>query len=280
MGLDPIGATPDPHFAESPGDTKSTAPDFSSMIAKGGHVPSSPPDNQWRSADTAHPPDDQLAMRTDPVDLLGPRPERGTVASPPSELPAAPGLLAQIPPGEPSLPAPATEPAGPAATEEVPPLHPRYQELFDTNVSDLTVNIKPPAGAFPDQMPLPPSQAGEVYSPDGMSSRGWAHTSYQWEATGLAHQPLYFEQPNLERYGYAPTRSRFGQSVISAAHFFGSVFILPYRLGAEPVYEQQYVLGHYRPGSYVPYEIHRPPLSWKGGALETAAVVGLIFAIP
>jgi hypothetical protein len=178
------------------------------------------------------------------------------------------------------LPAPARGASDPPSSSDGAAFDPRYQELFATKVSDLTVQIRPPVGFLPEEAQMPASQAGEVYWPDGTSTRGWARSGYHWEATALAHQPLYFEQVNLERYGYAPTRSRFGQSILSAAHFFGSVFILPYRLGAEPVHEHQYVLGHYRPGSCAPYKIHRPPLDWKGGALETATIVGLIFAIP
>jgi hypothetical protein len=188
--------------------------------------------------------------------------------------------LAQAPSG--ALPVPTSE-SGPAIARAAiadASAEERYESLFSTQVRDLTVNIRPAGGALPDEVRLPHAPDAEAAAPDGMWTRGWAHSNYHWEATGQCHGPLYFEQVNLERYGYAPTRSRFGQSILSGAHFFSSVFILPYRLGAEPVYECQYTLGHYRPGSCVPYRFERPPLDWKGGALETVAIVGLIFAIP
>ena len=57
------------------------------------------------------------------------------------------------------------------------------------------------------------------------TGRGWMPYSYYWEAAALAHRPVYFEEINLERYG-----NSFGlvQPVVSAAHFFGTMPLLPY----------------------------------------------------
>jgi hypothetical protein len=144
----------------------------------------------------------------------------------------------------------------------------------------LGVDILPTGDSFPSEVRLPSDPTGEAATLDPMTTRGWAYTEYAWEATGLSHRPLYFEQVNLERYGYAPTRSRIGQSILAGAHFFGSTLILPYQMGAEPINDAIYTLGHYRPGSRVPYQFIYPPLDWKGGALETVTILGLIFAIP
>jgi hypothetical protein len=153
-------------------------------------------------------------------------------------------------------------------------------ELATKPITQVTTDIIPARGEFPREVRLPSDPAGDATPRDSLLTRGWAHSGYSWEATGLFHRPLYFEQPNLERYGYAPTRSCFGQSILAGAHFFGSALILPYRLGAEPINDAVYTLGHYRPGSCVPYRFERPPLDWKGGALETVTIVGLILAIP
>jgi hypothetical protein len=110
------------------------------------------------------------------------------------------------------------------------------------------------------------------------SGRTWPQTCYTWKASGLCHKPLYFEQPHMERYGHSwgPVLD----SVISGAHFFASVPLLPYRMGLEPPCECIYPLGHYRPGSCAPRYIEPWPFSIRGGALQATAVTGLIFAVP
>jgi hypothetical protein len=165
-------------------------------------------------------------------------------------------------------------------TDGDPPPREFQLGLASKPIASVSVDITPPSGDFPSEIRLPSDPTGDAPPLDPLTNRGWAHSEYCWQATGLFHRPLYFEQPNMERYGYAPTRSRTGQSILAGAHFFGSVLILPYRMGAEPINDAVYTLGHYRPGSCVPYRFERPPLDWKGGALETVTLVGLIFAIP
>jgi hypothetical protein len=110
------------------------------------------------------------------------------------------------------------------------------------------------------------------------AGRSWSQTCYTWKASGLCHKPLYFEQVHMERYGHSwgPVLD----PVISGAHFFASVPLLPYHMGLEPPCECIYPLGHYRPGSCAPHYIEPWPWSIRGGALQAAAVTGLIFAVP
>ncbi len=104
-----------------------------------------------------------------------------------------------------------------------------------------------------------------------------AWTGVYWEAPATYHRPLYYENVNLERHGYS-----FGlaQPFISAGHFVGTTFILPYRLAAEPTRERIYTLGHQRPGNPVPFQLHWPPPSGLGGVAEAGVITGLIFLIP
>lgn len=99
-----------------------------------------------------------------------------------------------------------------------------------------------------------------------------------WEAPATCHYPLYFEEVNLERYGY----SHFGclQPVASAAHFFGTVPLLPYKMTLHPSRECLYTLGHYRPGSCVPYRINQLPLRLSAAAVEGLVVTSAVFLIP
>jgi len=67
---------------------------------------------------------------------------------------------------------------------------------------------------------------------------------------------------------------------LSGAHFFATVPLLPYKMAVDPACECIYTLGHYRPGSPVPHQIHRFPLRPVAGGVEAVAITGLIYAIP
>lgn len=109
------------------------------------------------------------------------------------------------------------------------------------------------------------------------TSRTWNGMTYYWDASHLIHQPLYFEDVNLERNGYSRGHA---QPFVSAARFFGRLPLLPYALIAHPHYRAEYALGDARPGSPTPYVHVRPPLSGGGALFEAAVVTGLFFAIP
>lgn len=119
--------------------------------------------------------------------------------------------------------------------------------------------------------------------------RPWILSSCYWDASGLFHHPLYFENPNSERLGQS--YGKFSQPLVETARFYGSVAILPYMLGAMPPGECQYVLGHVRPGDCVPcinqgtirhgfHDRCETKATIRGAVYQTAAVVGLIFIVP
>jgi hypothetical protein len=110
------------------------------------------------------------------------------------------------------------------------------------------------------------------------TGRDWMQTWYTWKASGLCHKPLYFEQAHMERWGHSwgPVLD----PVISGAHFFGSVPLLPYRMGLEPPCECIYPLGHYRPGNCAPHYIEPFPWSLRAAAVQAGATTGLIYALP
>ena len=110
--------------------------------------------------------------------------------------------------------------------------------------------------------------------------RLWEPLGYCWESPALCHRPLYFEEVNLERYGYTSPRMRLLQPAVSGARFFATVPALPYLINARPPCECVYTLGHYRPGSCVPYRRHWPELRVLPTSVEAAAATGLVFLIP
>ena len=89
-----------------------------------------------------------------------------------------------------------------------------------------------------------------------------------WRSPDMVHNPLYFEEANLERYGN--TRGRL-QPFYSGLHFFSAVATLPYKKGVRPPRDCEFSLGHYRPGDCNP--AYRPTLERNGKALIRQGLV-------
>ncbi len=101
---------------------------------------------------------------------------------------------------------------------------------------------------------------------------------FHWEASNLKHNPLYFEDAALERYGHtwpAPI-----QPFISTGKFGLQLVGLPYQMTLDPVHKDQYTLGWYRPGECAPKKIYQIPLNAKAAAVQAGVVTGLIFLVP
>jgi hypothetical protein len=113
---------------------------------------------------------------------------------------------------------------------------------------------------------------------DRFVPRAWPEITYLWKASGLCHKPLYFEQVQLERYGHSwgPVLD----PVMSGAHFFATVPLLPYKMGIESPGECIYTLGYYRPGNCAPYMIPAVPFTWRAAAYEAGAAAGVILIFP
>lgn len=138
------------------------------------------------------------------------------------------------------------------------------------NSVDLSIRVDGvPGQDFPYECTLGSSQ---------LEPRVWPQITYTWKASALCHKPLYFEQVQLERYGHTTLPDV--QPLVSGAHFFGSVAILPYKMGLETPNECIYALGHYRPGSCAPYYIEALPFTWRAAAFQAGAVTGINFALP
>jgi hypothetical protein len=104
----------------------------------------------------------------------------------------------------------------------------------------------------------------------------WAgQNDFHWKASGLFSNPLYFEDVSLERYG----QESCVQNAVSTAKFFGTVAILPYKMGVDCPREHDYKLGYIRPGNCAPPVCERLPFSLRGCAAQAGAVtgVGLLF---
>jgi hypothetical protein len=200
----------------------------------------------------------------DPFEHLSPEPVSHVAAA--AFQGAAPAAL------EP-LPAPPIASAQPAAPDEP------GADWSPKPLSELSTNTLPPAGVLPrnywgERAP----QHVACFDPCG-TTRGWPVNSFNWVASCLCHNPLYFEEINLERYGYGCCECL--QPAASAAHFFATVPALPYMMAVDCPGECDYTLGHYRPGSCPPRRHHCcTRCSALGGLSAGGVATGLVFLIP
>ena len=106
--------------------------------------------------------------------------------------------------------------------------------------------------------------------------RDFAHIHYCWEPTNLYHNPIYFEDVPLERYGHT-RHYLLIQPFFSVSKFALQLVGLPYQMSLFPMWDRQYSLGYYRPGEYVPYKYYQIPLNAKAAAVEAGVIAGSYF---
>jgi len=179
-------------------------------------------------------------------------------------------------------------PAQPRAAEPPPPvriapvMEPNAAPLFEKcvsprslkSISSITADIgfKPEDLTGNKRRPPECSLDNEPFRP-----RQWRPLTFAWTAAGTCHNPIYFEDEQLERYGHAwgPVK----QTTISAVQFFATVPLVPYFMGVYPPNECIYDLGQYRPGSCAPYYLDPLPLSVRGALYEGLFPLGAIPAL-
>ncbi len=116
------------------------------------------------------------------------------------------------------------------------------------------------------------------YKESGTLDRYFGDTNFQWTATNVHHNPLYFEDVTLERYGH--DHHPLVQPVISVGKFSGQLLGLPYQMVLHPVHEDVYPLGYYRPGEPTPRLLYQIPLNAEAAAVTGAVYTGLFFLLP
>lgn len=146
---------------------------------------------------------------------------------------------------------------------------PKPDEIQLKKIAEISYDISASKGNFPPECGM----GDETYEP-----RSWPQTTFTWTASALCHKPLYFEDVQLERYGHS--WGPYIQPLVSGAHFFLTVPVLPYKMGLYPPNECIYTLGYYRPGSCAPYMLDPLPLSVRAGFVQAGVWTGGAFLIP
>jgi hypothetical protein len=101
---------------------------------------------------------------------------------------------------------------------------------------------------------------------------------YAWQASNISYNPLYYEDPQLERYGHS--YPFFIQPAVSIGRFVVQAAGWPYQAVIDPPHCEVYPLGFYRPGECSPKLIYQIPLNLEAGLVEAGAIAGTYFLFP
>lgn len=142
--------------------------------------------------------------------------------------------------------------------------------------SSFLSRIKPIREITPYFQPEPLPEIQNL--PDSSTNRNFVPAHYTWAASNVYHNPLYFEDAALERYGH--THHHLVQPFVSVGKFGAQFVGLPYQMAIDPVWDEQYTLGWYRPGEPAPRLFYQVPWNWKAAATAAGTYTGLIFLFP
>jgi hypothetical protein len=193
-------------------------------------------------------------------------PGQPTPMQPESNAADEPPTLRPLIPRRPGMPDPGyARPETSGRPRNIRDILPTYNRTFDEDIrkfarqqAQLYDVPGAPAGPFPQ--------------------RAFPATAYCWEPSNLYHYPLYFQDPQLERYGH--TYGDHVQPFVSIARFGVQFVGLPYQMTIAPPNCPIYALGWYRPGECAPKLHYQIPLNLKAALVEAAVVTGIAFAIP
>ncbi len=140
---------------------------------------------------------------------------------------------------------------------------PRQREaVLNNNMPESQQNLVPKDIPFPDQ------ELKQRLSPDRL---------FSWEASNLFHNPLYFEDAPLERYGHPHGHL---QPLFSLTRMSVQLVGLPYQTVIDSPHTKRYTLGWYRPGEPAPHLHYQIPLNIEAAAAQGLAVTGAAFLVP
>jgi hypothetical protein len=124
----------------------------------------------------------------------------------------------------------------------------------------------------PLEFPKEPSVSKEVYA-----GRAWPCSTEYAEPNYVCYRRPYFEQVNLQRYGWD---LGFVTPAVSTSKFFWDVFWLPHNLATEPGRHFECNRGYCLPGDPTPLYWYPPNPSLTGMAAQGAALTGVLYAFP
>jgi hypothetical protein len=213
-------------------------------------------------------------------------------AQPPAENGANDGSSIRLRPLEDNLPPvarqtptvesleadPAADSRSPAATNQparrIAAVVHGVRVFLPKKIDEISVDIRQG-----DNIPLDlATGAFQAVEKDPSRDETWVPRQFMWQASEFWHRPLYFDDVPLERYGQM--HHPLVQPILSGAHFFGNIPLLPYKMGIDRPCDEIATLGYYRPGSAAPAVGRRLPLEADAASIEAATWIGLILLLP
>ena len=165
-----------------------------------------------------------------------------------------------------------------------PPKDDVLAELIHNPVRSIEIRKAvqlPPVAKVEDQKLLEPADQARAYLRNRPSFKFWPVYREPWvgnrDSYAFHHNPLWFEDPNLERCGRG-----YGHltSLKSFACFSANIPILPYRMTAQPWCSCARTLPDCTVCEKFGCDAYLPPWSWKAATVQAASVVGFIYLIP
>lgn|GEM_PF-1229924 len=134
--------------------------------------------------------------------------------------------------------------------------------VLNENMPESKINL------VPIDIELPDNELKQRLSPDRL---------FAWEASNLFHNPLYFEDAPLERYGHTHGHL---QPLFSLTRMSVQLLGMPYQSVIDTPHTKRYTLGWYRPGESAPHLHYQIPLNIEAAAAQGLAVTGAAFIVP
>jgi hypothetical protein len=182
---------------------------------------------------------------------------------------------------------PAERPSAGDATvrpEEIPAAF-SLADLGFLPIGEVTVDTAwQPDPAVAEELQQPEDEAAPIFLAQGevveipRAGDVGLYEGFFLEPATFCHQPLYFEEVNLERYG--SSRCRLLQPLFSAYRFFFTVPALPYMLALERPRKCYYDHSPYLPGRPAPWHDESLPVRAGPAMTQGAAIAALIFIFP
>ena len=185
--------------------------------------------------------------------------EKGVMSPlpPPSVAPKGVITLEKIPQAVPAIPVSAPMNVLPIQreTQTTPNVQARQAKF---RVDDLVRNPVDISNIFskvkiePSTEPVESAHMIRYQKTAGMGDFEWTPNGYCWQSPAFCYSPLYFEQPNLERYGNSTFPAL--APAVSMTYFLGQVTMLPLKSIHQTPWSKSCTLGHHRPGDCAPFQ--------------------------
>jgi len=113
----------------------------------------------------------------------------------------------------------------------------------------------------------------------GSTDRVFSGLNYYWLASNVSYNPLYFEDPTLERYGHVHIHDCI-EPLYGIGRFGVQLLGLPYQMAMRSPCDQVSPLGYFRPGEPAPKQHYQIPFDGRAAAIATGVYTGLFFLVP